>query len=43
MHAEKSLVHTEKKYIYEHNNGFINEHKDGFRLELRKRIKHFVL
>lgn len=33
----------EEIYICEHNNGFINKHKNGFDLQRRKRTEHFIL
>lgn len=41
--GQQSSIYVAKKFICEHNNGFINKQKNGFYLQRRKRISHFVL
>lgn len=36
-------MHIEKKYVCEHNNGFINKHKNKFYLKRGKGIEGFIL
>lgn len=40
--VNKVQMHIEKKYVCEHNNGFINEHKNKFYLKRGKRIENFI-